>query len=431
MVLSWDAPRPEPIKAYRPFDHLRETRHAWREWVRGLSYDGPWRHHVVRSALVLKLLCYAPTGAMVAAPTTSLPEWLGGQRNWDYRFTWTRDAAMAIRAANVIGYASEARDFFHFMRRALDRNEQLQVMYTVDADEVPEEVILEHLAGYGGHGPVRVGNGARDQLQLDTVGALVDAAYLFERFGSSLPLRTWRSIRDVVQDLGDSWRSPDDGIWEPRSDRRHNLHSKLMCWLAFDRASRLAPRFGDDAMAKQWAHSAQLVQKDILDNGLDPSGKHFVAAYGADYVDGALLMVPLHGFLEPDHPLIGATIDRVRQELGTGPFIHRYKVHDGVGGDEGAFVLCGFWLAEALAMRGQIEEAQKVFTAHAEASNHVGLLAEEIDPMSREALGNFPQAFSHLGLINAAMRIDVALRMRDEGLDEVPHVTERIETKRS
>lgn len=430
MVMRWDAESPWPIGAYRPADYLRITRQRWREWSQALRYDGPWRHHVLRSALVLKLLSYEPTGAMVAAPTTSLPEWIGGVRNWDYRYTWTRDAAMAIRSQNILGYTTEARDFFHFMRTALDADETLRVMYTIDGKPVPDEVELSHLRGFAGSGPVRIGNGARDQLQLDTTGALVDAAYLYERFGGVLPLRTWSRLRRVVDSLRSTWSQPDDGIWEPRGARQHNVHSRLMAWLAFDRASRIAPRFGDTDAGTRWATAARSVHDDIVANGLDPSGRHFVAAYGATHVDGALLSMPLHDLLPPDDPRLVATVARIRDELGTGPFIHRYHVDDGVGGAEGAFVLCGFWLAEVLALQGRLDQAIEVFTAHAEASNHLGLLAEEIDPSNGMQLGNFPQAFSHLGLINAAVRIDLGLRNRDEGVEGVPHVTERIETQR-
>lgn len=431
MVMRWGGQAPWPIQAYRPYDYLRITRQNWRRWAQGLRYDGPWRHHVMRSALALKLLVYGPTGAMVAAPTTSLPEWRGGQRNWDYRFTWSRDAAMAIRAQNVLGYADDARNFFHFMRTALEADQTLRVMYTIEGRPVPEEVTLPHLRGFAGSGPVRIGNGARDQLQLDTTGAVVDAAYLYERFGGCLSLGTWSSLREVVEALRGSWTEPDDGIWEPRGARQHNVHSKVMSWLAFDRAARIAPRFGDHDAAKRWSGAADLVRADVHRYGLDPTGKHFCAAYGAEHVDGALLVMPLHGIVAPDDPLMDATVQRIRDELGTGPFVHRYHVDDGVGGAEGAFVLCGFWLAEALALQGRIEEAIDVFTAHAESSNHLGLLAEEIDPRSREQLGNFPQAFSHLGLINAAVRIDLALRMRDEGIEGAPHVTERMQTERS
>jgi alpha,alpha-trehalase len=434
MVLSWDAPRPEPISAYRPFEHLRSTRQAWRDWARHLHYDGPWRHHVLRSALVLKLLIHAPSGGMVAAPTTSLPEWLGGSRNWDYRYVWTRDAAMSIRAANLIGYASEARDFFHFMRTALDETHALQVMYAVDGTPVPQERELSHLRGYADSRPVRIGNGARDQLQLDTSGALVDAAYLYERFGGALSLRTWRHIRKVIDSVVTTWRTPDDGIWEPRGKRRHNVHSKVMSWLALDRGSRLAPRFGDAEAAARWSGAAKEVRDEIILRGLDPTGSHFCTAYGLDQPDASLLLLPIVGFEEPNHPLIVNTVQKVRRDLSDGKFVHRYRMDDGVGGDEGAFVLCGFWLAEALAMTGEagmLEQAQEVFAAHVESSNHLGLLAEEVDPTTLQPLGNFPQAFSHLGLINAAARIDLGLRMQDEGLTEVPHLLARLRTEHS
>lgn len=424
MVLSWDAETPEPIGSYRPFDHLRATRQAWRQWANRLQYDGPWRHHVLRSALCLKLLIYAPTGAMVAAPTTSLPEWISGTRNWDYRYTWARDAALAIRACNLLGYSDEARDFFHYLRNTLDPEAGLQVMYAIDGHPVPDERELSHLSGYKNSLPVRAGNGARDQLQLDTTGAVIDAAHLYERFGGSLSLRTWRKVRSIIERTRANWHKPDHGIWEPRSGVRKNVHSRAMCWLALDRGAGIASLFGADSLQQEWATTAEEIKSDILRHGLDPSGKHFVVAYGADATDAALLNLPLLGFLEDDHPLLLSTVSRIRSELGEGPYVHRYKGDDGVGGAEGAFVLCGFWLAEALALQGQLEEAQEVFLAHSSASNHLGLLAEEIDPSSGELLGNFPQAFSHLGLINAAFRIDLALRLRDEGSAVGPHLTD-------
>ncbi|MDH5674979.1 MAG: glycoside hydrolase family 15 protein [Myxococcales bacterium] len=415
MILSWDSPGPDPVAAYRPFDQLRATRHHWREWARALSYEGPFRHHVMRSALALKLLIHSPTGAMVAAPTTSLPEWIGGGRNWDYRYTWTRDTAMAIHAANRIGYLKEAREFFHFIRAALENSPRLEVMYTIGGEHVPDEIELDHLAGFRGSTPVRVGNGARDQLQLDTAGALIDAAFLYERSGGALGLRSWRQLRQVTDTVSEQWRLPDHGIWEPRHGVRHHVHSKLMSWVALDRGRRLAARFGDDSRVSSWGVEAAILREELLSHGLDPKSRHFVGTYGSDQVDAALLLIPIYELLPSDHPVNLATIAAIREQLSSGPFIYRYRVEDGVGGPEGAFVLCGFWLAEALAQVGAVDEAQEVFVAHAEASNHLGLLAEEIDPENRMLLGNFPQAFSHLGLINAAIGIDHALRLRDEG----------------
>ena len=422
VVISWNAIESESILAYRPFDALRNTRRRWRDWAQQLQYDGPWRHHVVRSALLLKLLMYAPTGAMVAAPTTSIPEWIGGVRNWDYRYTWTRDTAMGVRAANLLGCDREAREFFHFVRDTLERDWELHIMYTVDGGRVPDERILEHFAGYRGSKPVRIGNGARDQLQLDTAGALMDAAYVYERGGGSLTARGWRRLRGVVDYVSAMWAEPDHGIWEPRAGKRHNVHSKLMSWLALRRGAQLAPLFGDQSLQTRWQQVADELHAELCARGLDRTGKRFVAAYDHEYPDASLLLLPIHGFLPPNDERVLRTVDWIQAALGDGPYVYRYRTDDGVGGEEGAFVLCGFWLAEVLAMAGRVDEAHRVFVAHAEASNHLGLLAEQIEPGSRALLGNFPQAFSHLGLINAAARIDLALRLRDEGSARVPEV---------
>lgn len=414
MVLSWDAPRAAPISAYRPFEHLRSTRQHWREWAHNLKYDGPWRHHVMRSALLLKLLQYAPSGGMVAAPTTSLPEGLGGERNWDYRYVWTRDAALCIRAMNLIGYSQESRDFFHFVRNALTRHEDLHIFYSVEGGMVPDEQTIPWLRGYRQSAPVRIGNGAKDQLQLDNAGYLLDAAFVYERFGNSLTLRFWRHLVRLMDRMRADWHKPDHGIWEPRGGMHHNVHSKTMLWVAFDRGARIAQLFGEEELAVGWRNESERIRTEVLSRGMDPSRRHFVSHYDGNEPDATLLLLPAYGLIPPDDPRTIATIDFVQERLSQRGYMYRYHYDDGLSGPEGAFILCGFWLSEALVMAGRLEEAMEVFERHAEAANHVGLLSEQIDPHSGMLLGNFPQGFSHMGLIHAAARIDLGLRLRDE-----------------
>jgi len=419
-ILSWRSKRPEPIAAFRPFEQLRRTRRHWRLWSAQLGYDGPWRHDVLRSALMLKLLQFVPTGAMVAAPTTSLPAWPGGNRNWDYRFSWTRDSAMAIRAMNLIGYGQEALDFFHFVRDCVDRRDKLDLMVSIDGEDTMDEQILGHLSGHGLGGVVRIGNLAASQLQHDIIGPLLDAAYLYERSGGMMSLRLWREIRHLVDKAIVSIREPDHGIWEPRSAPTHHVHSKLMTWVALDRALRLAPLYGGDREQQHWTRARESLRAEISKEGYNAKSGTFVASYGEDHVDAALLLMPIYGFLPPTDDRVLRTVDRVMRDLGDGQFLKRYRIDDGTGSDEGAFILCGFWLAEALALAGRLDEALEVMHNHVAATNHVGLIAEEIDSSTGELLGNFPQAFSHLGLIQAAARLDLALRLRDEGAEHPP-----------
>lgn len=425
-VLSGGAAQPEPIAAYRSFEHLRRTRRFWRSWAARLRYDGPWRHDVLRSALTLKLCQYARTGAMVAAPTTSLPEWIGGDRNWDYRYSWTRDTAMAIRSMNLIGYGAEALQFFQFLRHCLERRGHLDLMVSLDGNDVPEEEILDHLAGYAGSGPVRIGNAASDQVQHDIIGPLLDATFVYEHSGGAISLRLWKEIRELLDRAIDTIDQPDHGIWEPRAGPGHHVHSKLMVWVALDRGLRLAPLFGGDKAQQRWLSHLQKLRAEILERGYDRETGSFVGEYGAKHVDATLLLMPLYGFLPGDDPRVVRTLDRVVKELGEGRFLRRYRNDDGIACDEGGFVLCGFWLAEALAMCGRLDDALEVFDNHNGAANHLGLLSEEVDPRTGAALGNFPQAFSHLGLIQAAARLDLALRLRDEGDEHPPrHAVDR------
>lgn len=426
-ILSWRSKRAEPVAVYRPFEHLRRTRRFWRSWAARLAYDGPWRHDVLRSALTLKLLQYAPSGAMVAAPTTSLPAWIGGDRNWDYRFSWTRDSAMAIRAMNLIGYGNEALRFFHFVRDCVDRRDRLDLMVSIDGTNVPPEIVLDHLKGFGGSSPVHVGNAAADQVQHDIIGPLLDAAWIYERSGGVIPLRLWREIRHLVDEAIDTIGQPDHGIWEPRSGARHHVHSKLMTWVALDRGLELATLFGGDREQERWRRSREQLKREILLRGYDETQRTFVGEYGSSDVDATLLLMPLYGFLPPTDARVHRTLERVRRELSEGRFLRRYRTDDGIGSEEGAFVLCGFWLAEAMALAGRLDEALQVFHDHVNAANHVGLLSEEIDPSTGAFLGNFPQAFSHLGLIQGAARLDLALRQRDEGNERPPrHAVDRI-----
>ncbi len=419
-ILSWQAGQPEPVTAYRPFEHLRTTRRFWRSWASRLRYDGPWRHDVMRSALVLKLMQYAPTGAMVAAATTSLPINGHGNRNWDYRFSWTRDSAMAIRAMNLMGFADEARGYFHFVRDNVDQRGRLDLMVQIDGTDVPEETLLTHLSGHGGAAPVRIGNAARDQKQFDVTGAVLDAAFLHEKSGGTLSLNLWRKIRELVHDSTQHANEPDHGIWEPRADPTHHVHSKLMNWVALDRAVRLAPRFGENGALNHWSSSRDALRREILEHGYDSQSGTFVGEYGGNSVDATLLLFPIYGFLPATDPRVERTRARVVKDLGAGKFLRRYQAYDGIDADEGAFVLCGFWLAEALALAGCVDEALEVFHNHLDAANHVGLHSEEVCPNTGQPLGNFPQAFSHLGLIQAAARLDLALRLRDEGAERPP-----------
>jgi GH15 family glucan-1,4-alpha-glucosidase len=422
-VMTWGAKQPEIVAAYRSFDRLRTTRRSWRAWAARMSYDGPWRHDVLRSALLLKLLQYAPTGAMVAAPTTSIPVSPGGDRNWDYRFSWTRDSAMAIRAMNQIGYPEEAKAFFHFVRDTVEERDELDIMVTIDGTEVPDETTLDHLAGHRGGRPVRLGNAARDQIQHDIIGPLLDAAALHEQSGGALGLRFWRQIRKLVNQAVEQSDQPDHGIWEPRSERQHHMHSKLMIWLALDRAITIAPRFGGDRFETAWRQARRQLHREIIERGFDPKRGSFVGAYGRKELDATALLLPIYDFLPPTDPRILQTVDRVQEELGDGVFLRRYHTNDGIDADEGAFVLCGFWLAEALALCGRLDDALATFHDHLSAANHLGLLSEEVDATTRAPLGNTPQAFSHLGLIQCAARLDLALRLRDEGVSEPPRLS--------
>ncbi|MEZ5318718.1 MAG: glycoside hydrolase family 15 protein [Vicinamibacterales bacterium] len=392
----------------------------WHDWLSTCTYRGRWREMVYRSALTLKLLTYAPTGAIVAAPTTSLPELVGGARNWDYRYTWIRDASFTIYALSRIGFTAEARAFIAWLYARLDEvgpDGRIQVMYAVDGRHDLTERTCDGLKGYRGSQPVRVGNAAHRQLQLDLYGELVDATYLYNKYGTPIAHDQWVQLRRVLNHVCDIWREPDAGIWEVRGGPRHFVHSKVMCWVALDRGIRLAEKRAFPADRQRWLTVRDEIYEDVMAHGWDEQRGAFVQSYGSTTLDAALLLLPLVFFVSPEDPRFLRTLDAIQQELTNGSLVHRYNPEaspDGVDEPEGTFTMCSFWLVEALTRVGRVADARIAFERMLGYANHLGLYSEEIGP-SGEALGNFPQAFTHLALITAAVNLNRALGGRGQG----------------
>jgi GH15 family glucan-1,4-alpha-glucosidase len=385
---------------------LELTKRFWPEWAGRLRYDGAWPEAVTRSALALKLLTFAPSGAIVAAPTTSLPEWIGGARNWDYRFTWLRDASFTLDALLKLGYHDEAHAFFWWLMHASRLTQpRLQVLYRLDGSERASEHELSKLAGYRGSRPVRIGNGARDQVQLDVYGAVMEAIWLYARAVGRLDGDTGREVARIADYVEKHWHDKDNGIWEVRAERAHYIQSKGLCWVALDRACALGAAGLIPDRSARWRAAADELKAWVDEHGWDEELQSYVRAPDLREVDASMLTLPVLGY---ESERMDATIAAVDRELREGPYVYRYRGDDGIAGEEGAFLTCSFWLADAYARTGRLDDARALMDELVGLANDVGLYSEEIDPRTGAFLGNFPQALTHLALINAAVTITQA-----------------------
>ncbi|MDX6615397.1 MAG: alpha,alpha-trehalase, partial [Solirubrobacterales bacterium] len=405
-ALAWDGHAP-PRDYEDAYARQVWTAHHWQHWLdRGEFPDHPWRTHLQRSALTLKGLTHAPTGALAAAATTSLPETPGGERNWDYRYSWIRDSSFALWAFHTLGFDWEANDFFHFVVDAAGGEDDLQIMYGVGGEKELDEKVLEHLSGYEGARPVRIGNGAFDQRQHDVWGAVLDAVYLHTKSRDTLDDRVWPMLVKQVEAAIEHWREPDRGIWEVRGEPKHFTSSKLFCWIACDRGARLAAMREDAEREQRWRAAAEEIHADICANGVDERGA-FVQHYETTGLDAALLLMPMMGFLPGDDERIRTTVLAIADELTENGLVLRYRVEetdDGLAGEEGSFLICSFWLVSALVEIGELRRARELCERLLGEASPLGLYAEELDPQSARHLGNFPQAFTHLALINAVVQ---------------------------
>lgn len=416
VVADWDAARVHHVASYQSSRRLDHVRGFWRRWVGKHTYHGRYREAVERSLLVLKALVYEPTGAIVAAPTTSLPEWPGGERNWDYRYSWVRDSAFILRALFSAGCIEEGTAFFDWVLSHLLDGDGLQVMYGIDGERTLPERELP-LRGYLDSRPVRVGNGAAHQFQLDIFGSLLDAALHYEQIGGLVTLAEWERLYEITETVRRCWREPDSGIWEARDEPRHYTYSKVWAWVALTRAARLAERTSMDVPLDDWRREAEEIRAEVLEHAWDPARGAFTQAYGYPDLDASVLVMPTVGFIDASDPRFRQTMATVERELAAGPWplLYRYHRDDGVGGPEGAFLLPSFWLVEAYALAGDTAKARAALDALLAHASPLGLLSEEVHPETLQLLGNFPQGFSHLGLVNAAFRLEAVKAIEAPG----------------
>ncbi len=416
VALSWSE-HPAPRDYQEAYDRMERTNDFWREWLnRGRFPDHPWRSYLQRSALTLKGLTYAPTGAMLAAATTSLPETPHGERNWDYRYSWIRDSTFMLWGLYTLGFDWEANDFFYFVADAVaDGDDPIQIMYGIGGEKQLHEEELDHLSGYEGAQPVRVGNGAWNQRQHDVWGAVLDSVYLHTKSRDMLPERVWPMLERLVGEAIENWKKPDQGIWEVRGDPKHFVSSKLMCWVALDRGARLARMRDDYENAERWQTIAREIHEDITHNGVDDRGV-FTQHYDTTALDASVLLMPLTRFLPPSDTRIRKTVLAIGDELTEEGLVLRYRVEetdDGLSGEEGTFAICSFWLVSALAEIGEHRRARELCEKMLSYASPLQLYAEEIDARTGRHLGNFPQAFTHLAQINAIMHVIRADQLED------------------
>jgi GH15 family glucan-1,4-alpha-glucosidase len=421
VAISWGS-LPPPSTYDEAVERMARTSEHWRQWITDGDFpDHRWRHYLQRSALTLKGLTYAPTGALLAAATTSLPESPGGERNWDYRYAWVRDSTFALWGLYTLGFDREADDFFSFIGEVCRDGEALQIMYGIGGERRLTESVLEHLSGYEGAAPVRIGNAAFAQEQHDVWGAVLDSVLLHARSRSNLQESMWPLLQKQVNEAAAHWTEPDRGIWEVRGDPQHFTSSKFMCWVAMDRGARLARMFEKHDAAKEWQEIADTIRADICANGVDERGV-FVQRYGSTALDASLLLMPLLRFLPPEDPRIKATVLAIADELTTGGLVLRYRsdeTDDGMRGREGSFTICSFWLVSALVEIGEVDRGRRLCERLLSLASPLELYAEEIDPHSGRHLGNFPQAFTHLALINAVMHVVRAEETQSRGATNI------------
>jgi GH15 family glucan-1,4-alpha-glucosidase len=412
-VLTWYPSNERPPRAIDAEHALQDTVDYWEDWTARCTYSGRWRDEVYHSLIILKALTYAPTGGMVAAPTTSLPERIGGERNWDYRFCWLRDATLTLLAFLNGGYLQEARAWRTWLLRAAAGDPAaLQIMYGVAGERRLAELKLEWLPGYEGSTPVRVGNAASGQFQLDVYGEVMDAMHQGRTHDLEKSTAAWSLQRRMLGFLENAWKEPDEGIWEVRGPRRHFTHSKVMAWVAFDRGVQAVERFGRPGPAERWRQIRAEIHAEVCERGFDVELNSFTQSYGSKRLDASLLMIPLVGFLPADDARMIGTVAAIQQDLMRDGFVYRYshdeevRSVDGLPPGEGAFLPCTFWLADNLALQGRLDEAEEIFQGLLDLRSDLGLLAEEWDPDARRQLGNFPQAFTHVALVNTAFNLD-------------------------